>query len=373
MKKFTKAKRTIIAGLTALMMALGNFPIFAEEPDVKSATVQYEVATDYEWNIHSTIDFGANAGANKTISRTGNQIEVLKNVIPKGKCLNIKVKGSGIDGAFTISNEGNEVLNYDVCDDKGNISANETILSVPSGTNTANMNINFKLNTKKGATEIAGSYNGQVIYTAEVGDPCLKSGTLLNIEGAKYMVLEQKENSNALVIKYEDIGERSFNSNSRSDRQNPNTYEGSEIDNYLENDWYNSLSSIMKAAVEPINIKQSSYSNFKDFNSKQETGYNGQIYNTINRHVFLPSVNEIEKVTDLNKSSSIYGFVGHNKNMWTRDSIQNSNEQIEAFYGNYRVSGAATYKSNAKAGVRPTFVIDLSKVDYTVTGYVIYK
>lgn len=147
----------------------------------------------------------------------------------------------------------------------------------------------------------------------------------------------------------------------------------SEIDNYLENDWYNSLSTSMKVAIDPTDIKQSSYSNFNDFNSKQETGYNGQIYNIIKRHVFLPSVNEIENVVDLNKSFSIYGFVGHNKNIWTRDSIQNSNEKIEAFYGNYRVSGATTYKSNAKAGVRPTFVIDLSKVDYTVTGHVSYK
>lgn len=199
------------------------------------------------------------------------------------------------------------------------------------------------------------------------------AGTVLNIEGSDYIVMSRTDDDKYLVIRKDSIGDRAFQSSTRIDGQNRNTYEDSEIDNYLENDWYNSLSTSMKVAIDPTDIKQSSYSNFNDFNSKQETGYNGQIYNIIKRHVFLPSVNEIENVVDLNKSFSIYGFVGHNKNLWTRDSIQNSNEKIEAFYGNYRVSGATTYKSNAKAGVRPTFVIDLSKVDYTVTGHVSYK
>ncbi len=199
------------------------------------------------------------------------------------------------------------------------------------------------------------------------------AGTVLNIEGSDYIVMSRTDDDKYLVIRKDSIGDRAFQSSTRIDGQNRNTYEDSEIDNYLENDWYNSLSTSMKVAIDPTDIKQSSYANFNDFNSKQETGYNGQIYNIIKRHVFLPSVNEIENVVDLNKSFSIYGFVGHNKNIWTRDSIQNSNEKIEAFYGNYRVSGVTTYKSNAKAGVRPTFVIDLSKVDYTVTGHVSYK
>lgn len=199
------------------------------------------------------------------------------------------------------------------------------------------------------------------------------TGTVLNIEGSDYIVMSQTDDDKYLVIRKDSIGDRAFQSSTRIDGQNRNTYEDSVIDNYLENDWYNSLSTSMKVAIDPTDIKLSSYANFNDFNSKQETGYNGQIYNIIKRHVFLPSVNEIENVVDLNKSFSIYGFVGHNKNIWTRDSIQNSNEKIEAFYGNYRVSGATTYKSNAKAGVRPTFVIDLSKVDYTVTGHVSYK
>lgn len=196
------------------------------------------------------------------------------------------------------------------------------------------------------AIYMASAYDGLTLtFHAQWEKAPYSAGTVLNIEGSDYIVMSRTDDDKYLVIRKDSIGDRAFQSSTRIDGQNRNTYEDSEIDNYLENDWYNSLSTSMKVAIDPTDIKQSSYSNFNDFNSKQETGYNGQIYNIIKRHVFLPSVNEIENVVDLNKSFSIYGFVGHNKNIWTRDSIQNSNEKIEAFYGNYRVSGATTYKS----------------------------
>lgn len=126
------------------------------------------------------------------------------------------------------------------------------------------------------------------------------AGTVLNIEGFDYIVMSRTDDDKYLVIRKDSIGDRAFQSSTRIGGQNRNTYEDSEIDNYLENDWYNSLSTSMKVAIDPTDIKQSSYANFNDFNSKQETGYNGQIYNIIKRHVFLPSVNEIENVVDLN-------------------------------------------------------------------------
>ncbi len=125
----------------------------------------------------------------------------------------------------------------------------------------------------------------------------VKASDTIEIEGNKYIVLERRENSQALVITKEKFNGY-FQYSNRSDGQNKNTYEGSEIDNYLENDWYNSLSSTMKAAIQTTNIKQVSYATGNDPNSKQKTGYNGQVYNTISRHVFLPSVSEIGKVVD---------------------------------------------------------------------------
>lgn len=164
-----KTKQVIAAGLSALLMMSSITSVFAAEPDSKTTTLNYEVSSRYDWMIHSTIDFGADAGTNQTVDRNGNQVKVLKNVIPEGKYLNISVKGSGANDAFTVDNGGSEVLNYDVSDDNGVVGVNGNVLSVPAGTNTATQNMNFKLSTKKGSAEVAGTYNGHVIYNAEVG------------------------------------------------------------------------------------------------------------------------------------------------------------------------------------------------------------
>ena len=68
-------------------------------------------------------------------------------------------------------------------------------------------------------------------------------GAIVDIEGTKYIVLEERENNQALVMTASSIGDKEIQSNCdgntglRPDGQNANTYEGSEIDNYLVNDW----------------------------------------------------------------------------------------------------------------------------------------
>lgn len=375
---FTKTRKIISAGLSALMMMSSTTSVFAAESGDKSTTLNYQVSPSYDWIIHSAIDFGADAGVNKTVDRTGNQVKVLKNVIPEGKYLNISVKGSGTNDAFTVDNGGSEVLNYDVSDDNGAVGVNGNVLSVPAGTNTATQNMNFKLNTTKKSAEVAGQYNGRVIYNASVGDKncgttsgtveSYSAGDTLNIEGTKYVVLEKRENNQALVMTANLIGNKQFQSKYnfsagvRPDGQNSNTYEGSEIDNYLENNWYNGLSSTMKTVIEPTNIKQTSYStNSPD--SKQETGPNGQVYNTISRHVFLPSVSEIRKVIDLNNPEEIKPFLNEGK-LWTRDSCQSNSNA--AMYLNGFSNSLSNVGVDGRNGVRPAFVIDLSQVNYSV-------
>ena len=383
-----KTKQVIAAGLSALMMMFSTTSAFAAEPDSKTTTLNYEVSSRYDWMIHSTIDFGADAGTSKTVDRTGNQVKVLKNVIPEGKYLNISVKGSGANDAFTVDNGGSEVLNYDVSDDNGAVGVNGNVLSVPVGTNTATQNMNFKLNTTKKSAEVAGQYKGQVIYNASVGDKnggttsggSTSSGTgstggtessggtvttpselkTLDIEGTKYVVLEERENNQALVMTADSIGKRAFHPGDRDDQLS--IYEGSRIDNYLENEWYNGLSSTMKMAIQTSDIKQSSYSNNSP-DSKQETGPNGQVYNTISRHAFLPSVSEIGKVVDLKNPDKVKMFL-NGIDIWTRDSCQgsaNSVEYLTAYIGSLYNQGA-----RSKLDVRPAFVIDLSQVNYSV-------
>lgn len=388
---FTKTKKVVAAGLSALMMMSSTTSVFAAESGDKSANLNYQVSSNYDWIIHSSIDFGADAGAGKTVDRTGNQVKVLKNVIPEGKYLNISVKGSGANDAFTVDNGGSEVLNYDVSDDNGAVGVNGNVLSVPAGTNTATQNMNFKLNTTKKSAEVAGRYEGRVIYNASVGDKNggttsggstsggaggsggseSSGGTVttpselktLDIEGTKYVVLEERENNQALVMTASSIGNKKFQSTARADGQNQSTYEGSEIDNYLENDWYNSLSSTMKAAIRTTNIKQASYATYNDPDSKQETGYNGQVYNTISRHAFLPSVSEIGKVVDLKNPDKVKAFLNGDY-LWTRDSYQG-----DAYNAEYLNAGSGSLNCNSvhdTNGVRPAFVVDLSQVNHSV-------
>ena len=218
---------------------------------------------------------------------------------------------------------------------------------------------------------ILGSANHIVETGENVVPKPVKASDIIEIEGTKYIVLEKRENNQALVMTTSSIGEKVFQSTARSDSQNQNTYEGSEIDNYLENEWYNSLSSTTKAAIQATNIKQTSYKIYNAPDSKQETGYNGQIYNTISRHAFLPSASEIGKTVDLKNTDKVKAFLNGIDIIWTRDSYQGHASCAEVLYTVFgTLHNDAVYYTN---NVRPSFVIDLSKVDYKVAGHTDYK
>lgn len=231
------------------------------------------------------------------------------------------------------------------------------------------------------AKSIQDAILGSTDHIVETGENITKKDKItasdtIDIEGTKYVVLEERENNQALVITARSIGERYFqyrydgNTDLRADGQNANTYENSGIDDYLENSWYKGLSSTMKAAIQPTNIKQASYKMPKDPDSKQETGYKGQVYNAISRHVFLPSVSEIGKVVDLKNKDKVKAFLKTSK-IWARDSTQAYADSAIVLFNN---SGNLGYGSvNFTVGVRPAFVIDLSKVDYKVAGHTDYK
>ena len=194
-------------------------------------------------------------------------------------------------------------------------------------------------------------------------------GTVLNIEGTKCIVLEERGDNQALVMTVDSIGDRRFHADSsndlRSDGQYINTYENSEIDNYLENDWYKGLPAKMRSAIQTTNIKQTSYTTCDDTDSEQETEYNGQVYNTISRHVFLPSISEIGKVVDLKNPDKVKAFL-NSASIWARDSYQGS-----GYYAEFLYTGLGDLFCDYVGyvyDVRPSFVIDLSQVNYTVTG-----
>ena len=228
------------------------------------------------------------------------------------------------------------------------------------------------------AKSIQDAILGSADHIVETGENIVpkpvKASDTINIEGTEYVVLEQKENNQALIITASSIGEKKFQSNYdhntklRPDGQNASTYEGSEIDNYLENTWYKGLSAKMKAAIQTTNIKQVLYTVRNDPNSKQETGPNGQVYNTISRHVFLPGVEDINNVVNLKNVSKVQAFL-NGTSIWTRDShYRNEAEFLNSYLGSLTYTDVCN-----TVDMRPTFVIDLSQVDYKVAGHTDYK
>lgn len=136
----------------------------------KSTEVGYAIEESYEWTIHSAIDFGTDIN-DKTVSR-GNRVNVSKNVLMKGNKLVIKVKGSGTNDAFTISNENGETLSYTVGDGSKTFNANDVILELQADTSEGYKDLEFNLNTNN-KSKYASTYNGTISYTAEIEQPVI--------------------------------------------------------------------------------------------------------------------------------------------------------------------------------------------------------
>lgn len=213
-------------------------------------------------------------------------------------------------------------------------------------------------------------------------------GTIVNIDNNDYIMLQHKERNKYLLLKRKVVGMRAFNESYdtntylRSDGKYTNTYGNSEIDKYFENDWYERLPNEVKNAIQISDIKQTAYnspSNMFDSTlddwSVSDVGYNAQTYTVLQRHVYLPSMEELGQFINLNNKDTIKTYLKTVNDteiysIWTRDvdSKKANALHLNAFYGCLDNSPTQyTYH------IAPAFVIDLSKIDYTVTGSANYK
>lgn len=167
------------------------------------------------------------------------------------------------------------------------------------------------------AARIDGGASNPGYFTA-ISQKTLDTGTVLNIEGNEYIVVEKKDGENRLVVCKDSIGTIAYQLALREDGLNENTYENSNVDNYLENEWYMSLSSALKNAIQEVPIIQSSYI-ADDITSRQNIGYGNQNYNTIYRHVYLPSVDNLVSLVDFDNQAKVKEYL-NNKSIWVRDS-----------------------------------------------------
>ena len=391
--------------------------------DSKSLGVSYTSNGSYTWTIPSEINL--NKQDTLTVSATKINEEAnasLKISVKSENGFNMK-SSSGCMGAYKITKDGNQIVNNSI-----------VLETTSSGTTTADLK--FTANPANFMT--SGTYNDILTFKAQNG---YATGTVLEIEGKKYIVLSQTEEDTYELISGENIGNIQFQPNvdsdgnykvgtyetpdeKRPDGQYSNTYEGSYIDNYLENTWYKQLPEKLQKAIQATDIKQASYRDFASnpkwrwfdpnggssndwyYNEgttenpkwvrydkanypedaqgayplncwkQSEKGYNNTTYNTISRHVFLPSVEEVSNLVDLNNANKVYDFLkGTNDSlyhMWFRDSYSGSPRIAMYLLYSIRSMGSNNV-TDTWIGVRPAFTVDLSTVSASVVDSVNYK
>lgn len=392
--------------------------------DSQSMTVKYTSPGSYTWSIPSEVDL--NNQQSMTVSATKVNEEANASLkISVSSENGFKMKSStGRSGAYKITQDGKQIQN------------NSLVLETTS-TGTSSTNLNFF--AYPGNFMTADTYNDTLTFKAQNG---YMTGTVLEIEGMKFIVMSQTDDDSYLVISGSSIGNIQFQPNidnngnfklnvyelpdeTRADGQNSNVYEKSYIDNYLENTWYSNLPSSIKNAIQVTQIKQSAWEStdsspnwrviensesdnfewcynegtsdtpkwvrydkatFRENDSgayplkywkKHENSSNGQRYNTISRHAYLSSIDELSNLVDLNSANKTASFLkGINKEspyiVGLRDSSYASAGNIMLIHSNILSFGTGQVTHN-ELSVRPAFVIDLSKVNATVVDTVKYK
>ena len=391
--------------------------------DSKSLGVSYTSNGSYAWTIPSEIDL--NKQDTLTVSATKINEEAnasLKISVNSENGFNMK-SSSGRMGAYKITKDGNQIVNNSI-----------VLETTSSGTTTTDLK--FTANPANFMT--SGTYNDTLTFKAQNG---YATGTVLEIEGMKFIVMAQTDDDTYMLIDGESLGNMQYQPNvdsdgnykvgtyetpdeKRPDGQYSNTYEGSYIDNYLENTWYKQLPEKLQKAILATDIKQAAYNNTSS-NPKwrwfdpnggsngdwyynegttenpkwviyykanipddaqgayplncwkySEKGYNNTTYNTITRHVFLPSVEEVSNLVDLNNANKVYNFLKGTNNsvnhMWFRDSNSSSPRPAMSLNCSFR-SMSSHYVTNTWIGVRPAFTVDLSTVSVSVVDSVNYK
>lgn len=391
--------------------------------DSKSLGVSYTSNGSYTWTIPSEINL--NKQDTLTVSATKINEEAnasLKISVKSENGFNMK-SSSGRMGAYKITKDGNQIVNNSI-----------VLETTSSGTTTADLK--FTANPANFMT--SGTYNDTLTFKAQNG---YATGTVLEIEGMKFIVMAQTDDDTYMLIDGESLGNIQYQPNvdsdgnykvgtyetpneKRPDGQYSNTYEGSYIDNYLENTWYKQLPDKLQKAILVTDIKQAAYNNtlsnpkWRWFDPNggssndwyynegttenpkwvvyykanfpedaqgayplncwkySEKGYNNTTYNTISRHVFLPSVEEVSNLVDLNNANKVYNFLKGTNNsvnhMWFRDS--NFSSPRYAMILDYGLRSMCNYNVTYPwIGVRPAFTVDLSTVSVNVVDSVKYK
>lgn len=261
---------------------------------------------------------------------------------------------------------------------------------LPADVSVSNANIvEYDITTGK---LIIGNATGEVSVTIEgtQEQPIVSKGKIITIEGKQYRVLKVLGNVAEVLAMYNASTPKKFNATKRTvaftGGATGQQYQGSDLDTYLNETFFATLSAAMQAAIVPKAINQDMWNHSSSAPSSGTYyhltyGSNNRYYYDSNygtaevgsRNVYALSVRDIldylgvaanGNFADMdiwqmfwNKSASI------SENLWLR-SASSANDNI-AFCVNGNLGYLTTYDRYEVLMARPAFQIDLSKVEWS--------
>lgn len=205
----------------------------------------------------------------------------------------------------------------------------------------------------------------------------------IEIDGKEYRVLERMSDTKYLVMSMDFIDARIFQEytspfSTRDDGKIINAYNGSNIDKFLEN-MYQKTPQNIKNAIIPVEIQQDVYIKKGTMlkRNREIPAYSKvSSSDSIVRHIFLPSIEEIGNTIDLDDEDTVLDFLHEagdslrHKDIWTRDRLLfgeeswNTNTAVMTIMQHF----CSAFFDDVQMihGVRPAFVVDISKLNKDV-------
>lgn len=238
----------------------------------------------------------------------------------------------------------------------------------------------------KGTGYGTSSFSNSVTVTK--GSTMPVKGDLITIESKQYRVLKTSGSVAEVLSMYDAKKSQRF-------ALSENVYSNSDLDNYISNEFYNSLSTDLKNAIVIKNFRQDSwYTGNKDgaiakYNGSYNTTNNYTLSlisttfgDSISRNCYALSCQDVIDYLEVTTSMSSSNTTLTSENVWKMfwnqtTAPDNYSVWLRSAYSGYYDSAIYVDSGNGKLdrytvattrAVRPAFQIDLSKIEWTPVG-----
>lgn len=201
----------------------------------------------------------------------------------------------------------------------------------------------------------------------------------IEIDGKEYRALEKMSDTKYLVMSMDFVDARIFQKYTlplsiRDDGKVINTYNGSDIDEFLEK-LYQEMPQNIKNAIIPVEIQQDEYIEEGTMvkRNREIPAYSKvSSSESIIRHIFLPSIEEVGKAIDLDDEGTVLDFLHEagdslwHKDIWTRDKLISDGDNTAVMTIMQHFCSVFFDDAQITHGVRPALVVDISKLNKEV-------